>query len=277
MPGSLIVCPTPIGNLDDITPRARDALVSADYIACEDTRRTGSLLDKLGIRPAPPLVSNHEGNEASRATELAQRIERGDTVVLVSDAGMPAISDPGYRLIRRCIERSLEVDRPARPLGRAGGAGRLRPADRPLALRGLPAEALGGDGAGPALRRDGRRLRVAAPGRRESLAALAAIAPDRPAAVCRELTKMHEEISRGSLAELARRFRGDVKGEIVLVIGPASSEDHDDRDVSFAVDALRHLVQSGARPRAAASVVAALTGTRANDLYRALTGREPRQ
>ena len=109
MPGSLIVCPTPIGNLDDITLRARDALVSADYIACEDTRRTGSLLDKLGIRPAPPLVSNHEGNEASRATELAQRIERGDTVVLVSDAGMPAISDPGFRLVRRCIERSLEV------------------------------------------------------------------------------------------------------------------------------------------------------------------------
>ena len=110
----------------------------------------------------------------------------------------------------------------------------------------------------------------------ESLAALAAIAPDRPAAVCRELTKIHEEISRGSLAELARRFRGDVKGEIVLVIGPAADEEHD-KDVGFAVDALRHLVQSGARPRAAASVVAALTGTRANDLYRALTGREPRR
>ena len=79
MPGELIVCPTPIGNLDDITVRVRDALVSADYIACEDTRRTGGLLDKLGIRPAPPLVSNHEGNEAARATELAQRIERGAT------------------------------------------------------------------------------------------------------------------------------------------------------------------------------------------------------
>ncbi|HYP55984.1 MAG TPA: 16S rRNA (cytidine(1402)-2'-O)-methyltransferase, partial [Solirubrobacterales bacterium] len=110
----------------------------------------------------------------------------------------------------------------------------------------------------------------------DSLAALAAIASDRPAAVCRELTKMHEEVARGSLAELARRFRGDVKGEIVLVIAPASSDEHEE-DVGFAVDALRHLVQSGARPRAAASVVAALTGTRANDLYRALTGREPRR
>jgi 16S rRNA (cytidine1402-2'-O)-methyltransferase len=276
MPGLLIVCPTPIGNLDDITLRARDALVSADYIACEDTRRTGGLLDKLGIRPAPPLVSNHEGNEASRATELAQRIERGDTVVLVSDAGMPAISDPGFRLVRRCIERSLEV------VVLPG------PSVVPVALvaSGLPTNRWLFEGFLP--KRPGEMERVLrsaetvvafeSPRRiGESLAALAAIAPDRPAAVCREMTKMHEEVARGSLAELARRFRGEVKGEIVLVIGPASSEDHDDRDVSFAVDALRHLVQSGARPRAAASVVAALTGTRANDLYRALTGREPRQ
>ena len=222
------------------------------------------------------MVSNHEGNEASRATELAQRIERGDTVVLVSDAGMPAISDPGFRLVRRCIERSLEV------VVLPG------PSVVPVALvaSGLPTNRWLFEGFLP--KRPGEMERVLrsaetvvafeSPRRiGESLAALAAIAPDRPAAVCREMTKMHEEVSRGSLAELARRFRGDVKGEIVLVIGPASSEDHDDRDVSFAVDALRHLVQSGARPRAAASVVAALTGTRANDLYRALTGREPRQ
>ena len=275
MPGSLIVCPTPIGNLDDITLRARDALVAADYIACEDTRSTGGLLDRLGIRPAPPLVSIHEGNETTRATELAQRIERGDTIVLVSDAGMPAISDPGFRLVRRCIERSLEV------IVLPG------PSVVPVALvaSGLPTDRWRFEGFLP--KRSGEMERVLrsaetviafeSPRRvGESLAALAAIAPDRPAAVCRELTKMHEEVARGSLAELARRFRGDVKGEIVLVIGPASSEDHD-RDVGFAVDALRHLVQSGARPRAAASVVAALTGTRANDLYRALTGREPRQ
>ena len=274
--GPLIVCPTPIGNLDDITIRVRDALVAADYVACEDTRRTGGLLDKLGIRPAPPLVSNHEGNEAPRATELAQRIERGDVVALVSDAGMPAISDPGYRLIRRCIERDLEVDRAARALGGAGGAGRLRPADRPLALRGLPAASARARWSACCA-----RPRPSSPSSRRAGSASRSrpwprSPPDRPAAVCRELTKMHEEVSRGTLAELARRFRGDVKGEIVLVIGPASAEDHDE-DISFAVDALRHLVQSGARPRAAASVVAALTGTRANDLYRALTGREPRK
>jgi 16S rRNA (cytidine1402-2'-O)-methyltransferase len=275
MPGELIVCPTPIGNLGDVTPRVRDALVSADWIACEDTRRTGGLLDKLGIRPAPPLVSNHEGNEAARATELAQRIERGDTVALVSDAGMPAISDPGFKLIHRCIERALDVT--VLP----------GPSVVPVALvaSGLPTDRWRYEGFLP--KRSGEMERVLrsaetvvafeSPRRvGESLAALAAIAPERPAAVCRELTKMHEEVARGSLSELARRFRGDVKGEIVLVIGPAASGDHD-HDIGFAVDALRHLVQSGARPRAAASVVAALTGTRANDLYRALTGREPRR
>jgi 16S rRNA (cytidine1402-2'-O)-methyltransferase len=275
MPGELIVCPTPIGNLDDITVRVREALVAADFIACEDTRRTGGLLDKLGIRPAPPLISNHEGNEGPRATELAQRIERGDIVALVSDAGMPAVSDPGYKLIRRCIERDLDIT--VLP----------GPSVVPLALvaSGLPTDRWRFEGFLP--KRSGEMERVLrsaetviafeSPRRvGESLAALAAIAPDRPAAVCREMTKMHEEVSRASLAELARRFRGDVKGEIVLVIAPAAAEEHD-RDVGFAVDALRHLVQSGARPRAAASVVAALTGTRANDLYRALTGREPRR
>ena len=110
MPGRLTVCPTPIGNMDDVSKRVREALVMADYIACEDTRRTGRLLDRLEIRPKPRLVSNHEGNEASRAVELVKRMERGDRIALVSDAGMPAISDPGYRLIQACIERGVEVE-----------------------------------------------------------------------------------------------------------------------------------------------------------------------
>jgi 16S rRNA (cytidine1402-2'-O)-methyltransferase len=275
MPGKLIVCPTPIGNMSDVTPRVREALVGADYVACEDTRRTGLLLDRLGIRPAPRLVSNHEGNESSRAGELAKRIERGARIALVSDAGMPAISDPGYRLVRTCIQRDLDVE--VLP----------GPSVVPVALvaSGLPTDRWRFEGFLP--KRAGEMERVLrsaetvvafeSPRRLgESLAALAAIAPDRQAAVCRELSKLHEEVARGTLAELARRYRGDVKGEIVLVIGPAQAAEHGE-DISFAVDALRHLVQSGARPRAAASVVAALTGTRANDLYRALTGREPRR
>jgi 16S rRNA (cytidine1402-2'-O)-methyltransferase len=111
----------------------------------------------------------------------------------------------------------------------------------------------------------------------QSLSALAALAPNRPAAVCRELTKLHEEVARATLGELARHFREDVKGEIVLVIAPARTPGGAGPDLAFAVDALRRLVQSGARPRAAASVVGALTGTRPNDLYRALTGRDPRE
>jgi 16S rRNA (cytidine1402-2'-O)-methyltransferase len=275
MPGRLTVCPTPIGNLEDLSERARRALAEADVVACEDTRRTGLLFERLDI-PRPRLVSNHEGNEADRARQLAQAVERGARVVLISDAGTPAISDPGYRLIQACIERALEIEVLPGPSA----------VTTALVASGLPTDRWRFEGFLP--RRAGELERVLGGGetvvafespRRlpDSLAALAALAPDRPAAVCRELTKLHEEITRGSLAELARRFRSEVKGEIVVVIGPAAGRTASAPDIAFAVDALRRLVQSGARPRAAASVVAALTGTRANDLYTALTGREPRE
>ena len=274
MAGRLTVCPTPIGNLEDLSPRARRALADADLAACEDTRRTGLLFERLDI-PRPRLVSNHEGNEAERAVQLAQQIERGAKVVLVSDAGMPAISDPGYRLIRTCIERDLEVEVLPGPSA----------VTTALIASGLPADRWRFEGFLP--RRAGELERVLrsaetvvafeSPRRLPaSLAALASLAPNRPAAVCRELTKLHEEIARGTLGELARRFRDEVKGEIVVVVAPATSRPTSP-DIAFAVDALRRLVQSGARPRAAAAVVAALTGTRANDLYRGLTGREPRE
>jgi len=274
MAGRLTVCPTPIGNLEDLSPRARRALADADLAACEDTRRTGLLFERLDI-PRPRLVSNHEGNEAERAVQLAQQIERGAKVVLVSDAGMPAISDPGYRLIRTCIERDLEVEVLPGPSA----------VTTALIASGLPADRWRFEGFLP--RRAGELERVLrsaetvvafeSPRRLPaSLAALASLAPNRPAAVCRELTKLHEEVARGTLGELARRFRDEVKGEIVVVVAPATSRPTSP-DIAFAVDALRRLVQSGARPRAAAAVVAALTGTRANDLYRGLTGREPRE
>ncbi len=274
MAGRLTVCPTPIGNLEDLSPRARRALGDADLVACEDTRRTGLLFERLDI-PRPRLVSNHEGNEAERAVQIAQQIERGARVVLVSDAGTPAISDPGYRLIRTCIERDLEVEVLPGPSA----------VTTALVASGLPADRWRFEGFLP--RRAGELERVLhsaetvvafeSPRRLPaSLAALASLAPNRPAAVCRELTKLHEEVARGTLSELARRFRDEVKGEIVVVVAPAASSPTGP-DIAFAVDALRRLVQSGARPRAAAAVVAALTGTRANDLYRGLTGREPRE
>jgi 16S rRNA (cytidine1402-2'-O)-methyltransferase len=273
--GRLTVCPTPIGNLEDLSPRARRALAEADLVAAEDTRRAGRLYERLEI-PRPRFVSNHEGNEADRAVQLAQQVERGVKVVLISEAGTPAISDPGYRLIRACIDRDLEVEVLPGPSAVITA----------LVASGLPPDRWRFEGFLP--RRAGELERVLrsaetvvafeSPRRLpDSLAALSALAPDRPAAVCRELTKLHEEVARGTLGELARRFRDDVKGEIVVVLAPARSAAVAGPDLAFAVDALRRLVQSGARPRAAAAVVAALTDTRANDLYRALTGRDPRE
>lgn len=276
MPGKLIVCPTPIGNMDDLTARVRRALEEAEIVACEDTRRAGRLFERLEIE-TPRLVSNHEGNEAERAVQIAQAIERGSKVALVTDAGTPAISDPGWRLIRTCVERDLEVE--VLP-----GPSAITTA---LVASGLPTHRWCFEGFLP--RRAGELERVLrasetvvafeSPRRLpDSLTALASLAPERPAAVCRELSKLHEEVARGTLSELARRFRGDVRGEIVLVIGAGAAGGGEGRpDTGFAVDALRRLVQSGARPRAAAQVVAALTGARPNELYTALTGRAPRE
>jgi 16S rRNA (cytidine1402-2'-O)-methyltransferase len=274
MPGRLTVCPTPIGNLDDLSPRARRALEEADIVACEDTRRAGRLYERLDLR-RPRFVSYHEQNEAERARQLVAEIERGSRVTLISDAGTPVISDPGYRLIQACLERGVDMEVLPGPSA----------VTTALVASGLPADRWRFEGFLP--RRAGELERILSspetvvafesPRRLPaSLAALAAVAPDRQAAVCRELTKLHEEVVRGTLGELARRFRDDAKGEIVVVIAQSSAH-AGDTDVGFAVDALRSLVQSGARPRAAASVVAALTGTRANDLYRGLTGRDPRE
>jgi 16S rRNA (cytidine1402-2'-O)-methyltransferase len=264
--------------MEDVTTRVRRALAEADVVACEDTRRAGRLFERLEIE-TPRLVSNHEGNEDERAIQLAQAIERGAKVALVTDAGTPAISDPGWRLIRTCIDRDIEIEVLPGPSAVITA----------LVASGLPAHRWRFEGFLP--RRAGELERVLqatetvvafeSPRRLpESLAALAQLAPDRPAAVCRELSKLHEEVARGTLSELARRFREDVRGEIVLVLGAgagAGGSGAEGADMHFAVDALRRLVQSGARPRAAAQVVAALTGTRPNELYTALTGRAPRE
>ena len=221
MAGRLTVCPTPIGNLQDLSPRARQALGEADLVACEDTRRAGLLFERLDI-PRPRFVSYHEGNEAERAVQLAQQVERGAKVTLISEAGTPVISDPGFRLIRACLERDLDVEVLPGPSA----------VTTALVASGLPADRWRFEGFLP--RRAGELERVLrsaetvvafeSPRRlAQSLASLAALAPNRPAAVCRELTKLHEEVARATLGELARRFRDDVKGEIVLVIAPARS------------------------------------------------------
>src|ERR671923_2014443 len=218
--GRLIVCPTPIGNLEDVTLRVLAALRDADVVACEDTRRTRVLLDRYGVSAA--LVSYHEHNERERAAELVGRMQEGTVVALVSDAGMPLVSDPGYVLVQGCVAAGLEVEVLPGPSA---------------ALAALVASALPADAwrfAGFLPRKRTALVEVLAspetvvafesPRRvGSSLAVLAELDPSRPVAVCRELTKVHEEVVRGRAGELASRYASEpVRGEVVLVIGGAA-------------------------------------------------------
>ena len=268
----LVVCPTPIGNLEDVTLRVLAALREADVVACEDTRHTRKLLDRYGV--SARLVSYHEHNESSRATELVERMLAGATVALVSDAGMPLLSDPGYVLVRACVAAGLPVEVLPGPSAAIAA----------LVASALPAERWRFAGFLPRKKAELRRV-LAEPGGTlvafespkrvpGTLAVAADVDPAREVAVCRELTKVHEEVVRGTAAELARRYEGSPpKGEVVLVLGPASEQGGDGAGGEPAgLDQLRRLIEAGAKPRPAAQAVAELTGGSANELYRALTG-----
>jgi 16S rRNA (cytidine1402-2'-O)-methyltransferase len=221
----LYLVATPIGNLEDITLRALRVLKQADLIACEDTRQTQKLLNHFGIEK--PTVSYHEHNEASRAAELVEKLASGARIAMVSDAGTPGVSDPGYRLIALAIERGL-------PVVPVPGAAALVTA---LVASGLPIDSFNFRGFLPpksgARRRELEKTRQSsrteifyeAPHRiREALEdVVAALGPQRRVVVARELTKVHEEFLRGSAAEVLAiaNARGELKGEIVLLIGPA--------------------------------------------------------
>ncbi len=266
----LVVCPTPIGNLEDITLRVLSALREADVVACEDTRRTRTLLERYGVTAT--LVSYHEHNEAARAAELVERMRGGDTVALVSDAGMPLVSDPGYVLVQACIAAGLPVEVLPGPSAAVAA----------LVASGLPADQWRFAGFLPRKRGELRRafadtgvtlVAFESPKRvPATLSVLEEIDPGRQVAVCRELTKLHEEVVRGTAAELARRYEGSApKGEVVLVVGPAAPMEADPDAAPAGLDQLRRLVEAGAKPRPAAQAVAELTGASANALYRALT------
>jgi 16S rRNA (cytidine1402-2'-O)-methyltransferase len=269
--GRLVVCPTPIGNLQDVTLRALQALAQADEIACEDTRHTRLLLARHGL--SAKLVSLHEHNERSRAGELVQRLRGGAVVALVSDAGTPLVSDPGFALVRACLLAGIAVEVLPGPsaVTTALVASGL-PADRWLFVGFLPrkrAELM------QLLAHAGQTLVAFESPRRlaRTLRALAELDGERPAAVCRELTKLHEEVRRGSAAELARHFEAHAaRGEIVLVVGaaPGGAAARDQ-----AVAALRGLLDAGARARPAAAAIARLTGMSANELYRAALPAAP--
>jgi 16S rRNA (cytidine1402-2'-O)-methyltransferase len=268
MNGRLVVCPTPIGNLEDVTLRVLAALRDADVVACEDTRRTRILLDRYGVQAK--LLSYHEHNERARAGELVERMRAGAVVALVSDAGMPLVSDPGYVLVRACVAAGLPVEVLPGPSA----------AITALVASGLPADEWHFHGFLPRKKGELRELFSQQPAtliafespRRlpATLTLLAQLDPEREVAVCRELTKLHEEIVRGSASELAARWAdAPPKGEIVLVLAPPGGSPGTPN--LEALDALRKLVEAGAHPRKAATVVASLTGTSANALYRALT------
>jgi 16S rRNA (cytidine1402-2'-O)-methyltransferase len=267
MSGRLVVCPTPIGNLEDITLRVLAALREADVIAAEDTRHTRGLLDRYGV--SAPLVSYHEHNEEARAAELVERMRSGDVVALVSDAGMPLISDPGYVLVRSCVAAGLAVEvLPGPSAALSALVASALPSDRWRFVGFLPRKK--GDLARVLSEPGGTLVAFESPKRvPATLAVLASIDPDRAVAVCRELTKIHEEVVRGTAAELAARYaEAAPRGEVVLVVAPAPAVAADSPAPS-AVDAVRRLIDSGAKRRVAATVVAELTDGSANALYKA--------
>lgn len=272
MAGTLFLVGTPIGNLGDLGRRAVETLDAVDLIAAEDTRRTGRLLAHLQLVDRP-LVSFFEGNERERTEELLARLREGESVALVTDAGMPAISDPGFRLVRACAAEGIEVRVVPGPSAVIAG----------LAVSGLPTDRFVFEGFLP--RRAGerrRRLRALvteprtivcfeSPKRAHALLAEALeVLGDRPAAVARELTKLHEETLHGRLSELVERIGDDgLRGEVVLVIGGA--EHAGAPDPVALVEEARELIAGGLRARDAARAVAERRGASANEIYRRLT------
>ncbi len=267
--GRLIICPTPIGNLEDVTLRVLAALREADVVACEDTRRTRVLLDRYGVTAR--LVSYHEHNERERARELVQRMRSGSVVALVSDAGTPLVSDPGFVLVQAAVAAGLAVEVLPGPSAAVSAlVASALPADRWRFVGFLPRRR----GELEEVFRSPETVVAFESPRRVagSLAVLAASDAERPVAVVRELTKVHEEVVRGTASELAKRFAAAApRGEVAVVIGGAPAAPG--ADSGPAVEAVRRLVEAGARPRAAATVIAELTGLAANELYRALTTR----
>jgi len=263
---SLAVCATPIGNLEDVTLRVLRELAEADIVLCEDTRHTRKLLERHSIRAR--VLSYHQHNEARRTAELLPRLEAGERLALVSDSGLPGISDPGARLVDAALQAGVDVTVLPGPSavetalvasGLAADEGYQFIGYLPRGERALLA--LGEELA----RRPWAVVAFESPQRLPaSLSVLARAIPDRPAAVCRELTKRFEEVARGSIAELARRFGSSVKGEVALVLGAAEPA----ADEAAAESAVAELLEAGVPRRKAADVVARLTGVARNRLYR---------
>jgi 16S rRNA (cytidine1402-2'-O)-methyltransferase len=283
--GTLYLVSTPIGNLEDVTRRALRVLSEADLVACEDTRHTRKLLDHYGIKTK--TISYHEHNERERSIELAARLTAGESIALVSDAGTPAVSDPGYRLVRAAIERGASVV----PVP---GATAFVAA---LTASGLPTDEFFFGGFLPA-RSTARRARLSqvralpatlvfyeAPHRiADALRDAREILGEREAAVARELTKLHEEIARGRLSELIEKFSGDhaARGEMVLVIDRTVIADADADQASAQTESIAALVAAyerdeGLDQRAALKRAARQLGLSRDEAYRRLVAERAQE
>ena len=266
---ALAVCATPIGNLEDVTLRVLRELAAADLVLCEDTRRTRVLLERHGIDTR--LLSYHEHNEARRTAELLPRLEAGERLALVSDAGLPGISDPGSRLVRAALDAGVDVTvlpGPSAVETALVASGLLAEQYRFLGFLPRGEKRLAAlwdelrDWPWPAVAFESPE-RLAA-----TLRSLASADPDRKVAVCRELTKRFEEVARGTAAELVARFAAPPKGEITLVLGPSAASS-DTPGEGRALEAVAELVAAGLSRRRAAEIVSRLAGVSRNRLYKA--------
>lgn len=270
---ALVLAATPIGDSRDASPRLLEELASADVIAAEDTRRLRRLTDRLGVSPRGEVISYHEHNEAPRTPDLLARIAAGARLLLVTDAGMPSVSDPGYRLVVACVAADLPVTCVPGPSAVLMS----------LAVSGLPVDRFCFEGFLP--RKQGERARTLAaladeprtmvffeaPHRLaaalESMAA--ALGQDRPAAVCRELTKTYEEVRRGGLGELASWAAGGVRGEITIVVSGADPLAGPGVSLEEGVREVLARSAAGERLKDVCRDVAARTHLSAKDLYNA--------
>jgi 16S rRNA (cytidine1402-2'-O)-methyltransferase len=276
LPPALYIVATPIGHLGDITLRALAVLAEVDLIACEDTRNSGILLKAFGIRK--PTLSCHDHNEEQRQEEILARISRGEAVALISDAGMPVIADPGFRLVRACREAGLEVIVvPGANAAVTAMAGSGLPSDRFLFAGFLPPKSTARKKEIAALANTVATLifyeapqRLAA-----SLADMMEIlGGERPAAVARELTKFYEETRRGTLGELTLHYANhEARGEIVILVGAGNV----DAPSTYDIDALLTECLKKASLRDAVAEVAVLTGGKKNEIYARALKLTPKQ
>lgn len=280
MAGALVLAATPIGDSRDAPPRLLEELSGADVVAAEDTRRLQRLCQRLGVTPRGQVLSYHEHNEAARTPELVERVATGDRVVLVTDAGMPSVSDPGYRLVAGVAARGLRVTCVPGPSAVLAA----------LAVSALPVDRFCFEGFLP--RRPGERARAVAvlaaeprtmvffeaPHRLAAmLRALAdGLGEDRPAAVCRELTKTYEEVRRGTLRELAAWAAEGVRGEITVVVAGAPAAEPGAVDLDTLVERVEERVRAGERLKDASAAEAQAAGVSRKVLYDAVLAARQR-